>query len=320
MLTTPPNTIATLPSIVECAGGNHVGSVDEFVSWATARRGELVAQLHQCGAILLRGFPSDGAPTLQALATVFCGSLSHYVGGNSPRTRVSGNVFTSTEYPESQKISLHNEASYLPDMPRLVLFECVVAPADRGQTPLADSRRVYRGIDPAVRERFAVRRNRYVNNLHDGGGGIGNGWPRVFQTDDRAEVERRLIAAGYEFEWKRDGGLRTSIVADAVRIHPDTGEPVWISQAEQWHPSTLPARTRSALASMMAERDYPHYACFGDGTPFDEADLDHIRAVMSAEERVFQWRVNDFLLCDNLLVMHGRQPFSGPRRILAALG
>jgi alpha-ketoglutarate-dependent taurine dioxygenase len=313
-------TIASLPSLVQREDGHRVGSIEEFVAWVEARRGEIVAQLHQHGALLFRGFPIGGAEGLQRIATVFCGTLSSYVGGNSPRTRVEGNVFTTTEYPASEKISLHNEGSYLPDMPRLVLFQCEVAPTDRGQTPLADSRRVYAAIDPAVRERFAARRNRYVTNLHDGGGGVGNSWPKVFQTNDRAEVERRLTSEGYDFEWTRDGGLRTSIVADAVRVHPETGEPVWISQAEQWHPSSLPARTRTALASFLAEREFPHYACYGDGTPFDDAELNHIRAVMAAEERLFEWQARDLVLCDNLLVMHGRQPFSGPRRILAALG
>jgi alpha-ketoglutarate-dependent taurine dioxygenase len=30
--------------------------------------------------------------------------------------------------------------------------------------------------------------------------------------------------------------------------------------------------------------------------------------------------VGDVLLCDNFLVMHGRQPFSGDRKIVVAMG
>jgi alpha-ketoglutarate-dependent taurine dioxygenase len=33
----------------------------------------------------------------------------------------------------------------------------------------------------------------------------------------------------------------------------------------------------------------------------------------------FQWQAGDLLLLDNRLVMHSRQPFSGPRKILASL-
>jgi hypothetical protein len=70
----------------------------------------------------------------------------------------------------------------------------------------------------------------------------------------------------------------------------------------------------------MPEHDFPHHACFADGSPFDEADLQVIRAAMAAETRLFDWQIGDVLVCDNLLVMHGRQPYSGPRRILTAMG
>lgn len=35
-----------------------------------------------------------------------------YVHGNSPRTKVGSNVYTSTEYPQEFTISMHNEMSY----------------------------------------------------------------------------------------------------------------------------------------------------------------------------------------------------------------
>ena len=66
--------------------------------------------------------------------------------------------------------------------------------------------------------------------------------------------------------------------------------------------------------------DLPHHACFGDGSPLEEADLNQIRAAMIAEERVFDWQAGDVLLVDNILVMHGRRPFLGERRVLVSLG
>jgi alpha-ketoglutarate-dependent taurine dioxygenase len=33
----------------------------------------------------------------------------------------------------------------------------------------------------------------------------------------------------------------------------------------------------------------------------------------------FEWRAGDVLLLDNMLVAHGRRPYSGPRKILTAL-
>jgi hypothetical protein len=34
---------------------------------------------------------------------------------------------------------------------------------------------------------------------------------------------------------------------------------------------------------------------------------------------MFDWRAGDVLLIDNILVSHGRRPYKGSRRVLAAL-
>jgi alpha-ketoglutarate-dependent taurine dioxygenase len=231
---------------------------------------------------------------------------------------VADAVFTSTEYPKGERISLHNEASYLKEMPHVIMFYCERPASAGGQTPVADCRRILSGLQDEVRQRFTAKKVRYVNNLH-GGDGVGRSWQQAFESDDRAVVEQKLRDGGYEYRWRPDGGLRTSIVCDAVATHPETGEESWINQAEQWHPSSLPARTRRALQSLMNEEDFPHYATFGDGSPLPEADLEHIREVMRAEERVFEWQAGDVLVCDNLLVAHGRQPYEGERRVLVSL-
>lgn len=309
-----------LPAVALPDPGAATPSSTDLIAWAHANMRDLITRLSRHGAILFRGFAFDGPAAFERFASLFCDVLGSYVGGNTPRSRVEGNVFTTTEYSKNEKISLHNEASYLRVMPRRILFFCETAPIDRGQTPLADSRRMYARLRPEVRDRFAAKRVRYVNNLHDGRGGVGRSWSDAFQTSDRREVEKRLDESGYEYEWKPDGGLRTAIVADGVVRHPHTNELVWINQAEQWHPSSLNPRLRHALSAVMREHEFPHHATFGDGSPLDEADLAHIREVMAEEERVFRWNPHDVLLCDNFLVMHGRQPFTGRRRILAAMG
>jgi len=271
------------------------------------------------GAVLFRGFAIGTAQQFESISSIFCDRFSDYGGGNSPRTKVASNVFTSTEYAKDERISMHNEASYLKEMPSRILFFCAKPATQGGQTPIADCRRILSRIDPKVRDRFELKGVLYVNNMHDGAG-LGRSWMDVFGTNDRKVVEERLAKDGYEFEWRPGGLLRTSIKAPAILRHPITSEETWINQAEQWHPSSLNPEFRKQLLSIMHEEELPHHAFFGDSSPLEESDLNNIRAAMAAEERVFEWHQGDVLLCDNLLVMHGRQPYSGERKILVAMG
>jgi alpha-ketoglutarate-dependent taurine dioxygenase len=290
-----------------------------LTAWVVKYPQAVTEKLVACGAVLFRGFSFENIEAFDEFANAFCPARQDYIGGNSPRTRVINGVYTATEYPNGAKISLHNEASYLRSMPRYIIFYCEKPPKRGGQTPLADCRKIFRGIDPSIRERFVSKRIKYVNNLH-GGYGFGRSWRDVFQTEDKREVEQWLEMRGYEFCWKADGGLRTLIVGDGTAKHPETKEDVWINQAEQWHPSSLDPRARKALLSLLKEEDLPHNAYFGDGTPLTETDLEHIRRVLTEQEVVFEWAEKDVLLCDNYLVAHGRQPFTGERKILVALG
>jgi alpha-ketoglutarate-dependent taurine dioxygenase len=293
-------------------------SIDQFTSWIGEHQKEVQAELRRHGALLFHGFGFRQAGDFEQFSRALCPVLQSYVGGNSPRHRVKGAVYTSTEYSASARISLHNEASYLTQVPRWIMFFCQVPAKVGGRTPLADCRRIYAGLRPDVRERFAAKKICYINNLHSGDG-IGRSWQDAFESEDRTAVEEQLERGGYGYEWKSDGSLRTSIVAEAVMSHPETGEKVWINQAEQWHPSSLDPKTRRSLGMLMDEEDFPHYATFGDGSPLPEDDLDHIREVMNAEERVFEWTAGDVVSCDNLLVCHGRQPYEGDRRVLVTM-
>jgi hypothetical protein len=310
-------TAGTLPLVGSPTG--LASSSADLHAWLAMNKATVQNYLNTYGAILLRGFEIRSPQTFQGIAGIFCDEFSNYIGGDSPRTKVMSHVFTSTEFPKEAKISMHNEASYLKRMPSTILFFCAKPAATGGQTPLADCRRILDRIDPELCYRFKRHGVLYVHTLH-GGAGLGRSWIDVFGSRDRHEVEMRLTQDGYDFEWRPDGGLRIVMHAPATICHPKTLEESWINQAAVWHPSSLADTLGEQLLSMLSEDELTHNAFLGDGASICEEDLKSIREAMAAEERIFHWEQGDVLLCDNYLVMHGRQSYSGDRKILVAMG
>ncbi|MCP2243407.1 TauD/TfdA family dioxygenase [Lentzea aerocolonigenes] len=240
-----------------------------------------------------------------------------YVHGNSPRTKVGQNVYTSTEYPPQYDISMHNEMSYAHQWPARLLFFCAVAPETGGATPVVDGVRWLDSLDPEVREAFG-QGVRYTQNLH-GGRGFGKSWQDTFETAERDQVEEFLSKSGSEFTWKPDGGLRVSQVRPSTTRHPVTGDEVWFNQADQWHVAGLGDETAAALHQIMPEEDLPQSVTFADGSAIPAEHVTQIRDRGLSEAVNVDWRTGDLLLIDNVAVGHGRRSFTGPRRILVAM-
>jgi alpha-ketoglutarate-dependent taurine dioxygenase len=318
----------------DTASVGHAGEIDfqglgEFPSVLTpgragagamdSLRGRLAEVEHlllRRGAVLLRDFRVDGLEDFRALATGFGHPLLRYDFASTPRTALSNGVFTSTEYPPHQRIPLHNEQSYTASWPMKVWFYCVVAPAEGGETPIADSREIFRQMDPSIRASFAERCLMYVRNF---GGGLDLPWEDVFGTSDRATVEAYCRAQGIVCEWTGAGQLRTRHVCQGVARHPKTGEMVWFNQAHLFHVSNLEPELREALLDALDESELPRQVYYGDGGPIDPAVLTEIRAVLDATAVTFRWRAGDVLMLDNMLTAHGRAPFAGPRQVVVAM-
>ncbi|PZQ12925.1 MAG: hypothetical protein DI565_14685 [Ancylobacter novellus] len=268
------------------------------------------------GGLLFRGFRLDGAAAFREFAAGFGHELLTYEFGSTPRSKVETGVYTSTEYPQHQHIPLHNEQAYTRDWPMKIWFYCEEAAPEGGETPLADSRLVYRDMPEEIRTRFAERELTYVRNF---GAGLDVSWTDVFGTEDRAKVEAFCAPRGIECEWKDDGELRTKQRCQAVAAHPKTGEMVWFNQAHLFHVSNLEPEVRATLLDIVEEEDLPRNVTYGDGEPIDDETLDVVRGVLDRRKIAFPWRAGDVAMLDNMLVAHGRSPFKGPRKVRVAM-
>lgn len=276
---------------------------------------ELQAALLTHGALLLRGFDINDSSDFRTITQCFGARPFSYAGGNSPRTLVRNDVYTSTEYPASETISLHNEMSYLRAWPRKLFFYSEVPATAGGQTPLACSRRILQEMPTEIVETLKAKRLKYVKHFKSGTN-FGKSWQNTYLTDDRASVEKLLTEQGSSFIWSKDSSLTVATECAATMTHPVLGCEVWFNQAEQWHPSSLSPPLRTYLESKGL---LVHNCTYADGTTMDEKMLTEIRRILNKNKVMFDWRRGDVLVIDNLLSMHGREPYRGKRTTLAFL-
>jgi hypothetical protein len=120
------------------------------VSWAASNRELIEDHLSHHGAILFRNFNLRAVGEFEQFIEAASDSPLEYQERSSPRSRVSGNIYTSTDHPAEQHIFLHNEQSYNQIFPMKIYFFCVTpAPQGGAQTtrpsshPVLQPKKVY---------------------------------------------------------------------------------------------------------------------------------------------------------------------------------
>lgn len=297
----------------------HAKPLTQSLSWASQHKDEVKAILHEQGALLIRGLRFHGTKQFgQFLEELFGETLAEYTYRSTPRTKLGGNVYTATEYHPSETIPQHNESSYANVWAMQIGFFCMIPPSEGmgGATPLADSREVLARIPPEIVDKFESRQLQYVRNY----GSVDLPWSEVFQTEDKQQVEAFCKSNHIAFEWTDNNGLRTKQITPATEIHPVTGEKIWFNQAHLFHISGLTSEVARDMLSLYRMEDLPRNVYFGDGTPIDVDDLSRIRDVYDDVKFHFYWQKDDVVLLDNMLFTHGRQPYSGSRKILVGMG
>jgi alpha-ketoglutarate-dependent taurine dioxygenase len=286
----------------------------DLMSALPALAGDLARSLNDVGGVLLRGYDVPSVAAFRAFAEAFGHPLLSYEFASTPRSAVQSGVYTSTEYPAHQHIPLHNEQAYTREWPMKIWFHCVTAAPEGGETPIADSRAVYRRIPARIRELFEPG-ILYVRNF----GEMDVPWQKVFNTESRAEVEAFCRHARMQWEWKEDDGLRTRQLCQAIESHPVTGELLWFNQAHLFHISAREPEEREVLEEVYGIEDLPRNTFFADGSTIGDEIFAEVRAALDAETVSFPWEQGDVLMLDNMLVAHARSPFKGPRKVIVAM-
>lgn len=284
--------------------------------WLAERQEWLKDQLLIHGVVLFRGFHLESEDDFIRAVEAGGAEAGSYEDAHTPRTQVSRGLYTSTEYPANHEVPMHSENSKNRSWPRLIWFYCMTAATSGGATPIADNRRVLAEISESTRAAFAELGVKYVRRL---GLGLGLSWQKVLGTDKPDEVEARCDELGLQHRWDDDGSLELAHLGSAIEVHPDTGDELWFNQANLFHRSALTREARAALDELSTSQKPPSDVFFGDGSAIPESMIEEINEAFAGTRRETPWVSGDVLAVENMLIAHGRRPYTGERRVLVAM-
>ncbi|MBC7863608.1 MAG: TauD/TfdA family dioxygenase, partial [Bacteroidia bacterium] len=181
-----------------------------------------------------------------------------------------------------------------------------------GETPICSNAEVTKKIDPEIITRFREQGILYMRNLNDK---LGLAWQKVFQTNDPKEVENYCTENNMNFEWKSKDNLSIKWKRPALLIHPLTKEELWFNHGFFFNRWAL----SSSYADAFSSSDLPFNTFYGNGEEIEKNVIENIAAAFENTKSIFKWEKNDVLVLDNMRMAHGRNAFTGSRKILVSM-
>lgn len=282
-------------------------------SWIDENNEEFKQKLRKYGAVLFRGFDVNTVEKFQDLVKLFAEKPLEYKMRSSPRYAVGNNVYHTTTYPSEYSINMHSESSYDPDHPDNIVFCCITPAEERGETPIADNRKVLENLSESTKNKFSQKGVKYVRNLTKS---LGLPWQEVFQTEDKKEVEAICAEKGITCNWEDADRLMLTWNKDAIWKHPHTEELVWFNHGFFFNKYTF---DEDFLSIIDSDNDLPSNTFYGDGTKISKDEIQEIKEAYAKATFEFPWESGDVLFLDNMLMSHGRNPYKGDRKIIASI-
>ena len=289
------------------------------------------------GSALLRGMPIIGTAQAETLLLALGVEFDDdYLGGASPRSRLSDHFFTSTEAPAPYVITFHTEMCYLKQRPGKIFFYCITEPNKFGETPVFDCAAIFENLSPELQQKIETKGliyQRYFVNQKARFFNVYKTWMDSFQATTREQAQVACEQQGLEFEWQRNGGLITRAKMPGVIIDPKSGKKcisltIYNGESAPYDMRKFKQRINplariglSALVrSQYAKEKVFMKTLWGDGS---EISREETRTMIDAAwscSTVFKWKQGDLLILDNIRSGHGRLNVVKPRNIAAALG
>lgn len=310
-ITTPSSD--EVPVFVEC---QRTMTLAASLAWVEEHTAELVKLVAQYGVVLFRNMPIRTAVDFDSFVTEFGWENFPYEQSLSNAVRVNrtDRVFTANEAPREIEIFLHHEMAQTPIFPTRIFFCCLDAPATAGQTPLCRSDVLLERLtrtNPGFVNACETKGLKYSNVMplgNDLASGMGRSWQSTLSVASKKQAEARLKSMNYSWEWLEDDSLRATTPVLPALCTMANGRKSFFNQLI------------AAFRGWRDTRNDPTKSLrHGDDTPLDVASVEHAVELAYEITHDLAWHVGDVALVDNLMVMHGRRPFTGSRSVLASL-
>jgi hypothetical protein len=291
--------------------------------------------LQEYGGILFRGFQVDALDKFaEIISSCSLGMPYKYELCAAKRTYLREGITASLNYD----IPMHNEKSYAVDYPTHIYFNCLQAPKEGGETPLANGRKIWLSLPENLQNK--LKSKGIIYHRHYYGLGIWYkflkwicedtvvlSWPAQFETNDPKRVERIVKEREEYLKWGFGGGLFTKILLPSCRMHPQKKELVWFNYSNMLNPhdnylsNFFKSKVSNALFRFILLNKYmhPYLASFGDGEPISKEEAKFIKEAVAKNTTLFTWKEGDVLILDNYACLHGKNPHAGDRLVLVGL-
>ncbi|MFL1486306.1 TauD/TfdA family dioxygenase [Marinobacter sp. LN3S78] len=316
------------PSDIGFQGGETY--VEGVSAWVKNNKDHIVKMVSRRGGVIFRHFDFSDHLDFEHMANALPGKpMQNYRGGAVKRSRLSSNVFNSTELTRLYQLNIHHEMAYQPHYPDIVCFFCEQPARKGGETTLCDSREVAKNLGEESAAVLKEKGIRYVRTFQDrrlfretikavNPVYVHLTWQDAFGTETPDEVEAWCQKESIGYEWRPNGDLALITNLPAFVEHPLTGEICFCNQIHSQH---FNRRNFGSLVygfrkwKYRSEADMPNQAYLGDGSRIPESVVTEIMDLTDSNTRYISWKKGDLLVVDNRVLGHGRRAYSGSRKV-----
>jgi len=275
--------------------------------------------IDQHSAILIKGLKIKTLEELMELTKHFEYENMSYKSGSGFRDHLSDNIYLASIEPDNYSIEPHNEMAYVNKSPSKIMFCCLKEAPIGGESPISFNREIANYLNKDVLEKLIQKKIRYYRNLPHEKNTDYISWQRTFETSCEKKAEEIMEQKGISWEWLGDGNLSLYNIVDATRQHPVTKEQVWFNHATTSHHTYYKVHPVYENQPHLQPNEYLLDCCYGDGEPFEEETVNHIRAATWNNAIGLKLEQGDIIFLDNYLCSHSRMSYEGERKFLVQM-